>query len=96
MLLSLQRHAEALLDIRVRLARAIGTMEDSTSQEHLWRCLEPLDLALDELLPSLDPHWAVTEYIENRWSPADIPNSPADWTDLEPPSDPADRRSQDW
>ena len=96
-MLPLRLHAEALLDVRVGLAVAIGTMEVSESTERFWVCLDHLDKLLDDLAPLLDDSWAVTEYIENRWSPANVAYSPAEWTDPpeEPPSPPGNT-SRDW
>ncbi len=92
----LRLHAETLLDVRAKLATVIGRMEDSKSKAETWLCLEHLDLALSDLLPHLDPEWKVTEYIENLSTVADVPYSPAEWTD--PPEPPPTRPegSRDW
>ena len=82
------------------MATAIARLEDSKSKEGIWVWLDHLDKVLDDLLPILDPEWAVTEYIENRWSPAGVAYSPAEWTDPKSPSpdedDPPRNTSRDW
>lgn len=62
----------------------------------MWVRLDALDDVLRGLIPDMDPQWGVTEYIANLWSPANIPNSPSEWTD--PPEAPDDKRrtSEDW
>jgi len=93
----LRLHAEALLDERVELAIAVVRPKDPTTKAGYWRRLDELDRALDDLLLDLDPEWGVTEYIRDRWSPADVPYSPAEWTDPPPPPPSGmPKRSQDW
>jgi len=96
---SLREHVEALMEVRVGMAGVVMGLEDSRSKERLWVCLDRLDSILDELAPSLDPEWRITEYVEYRWSPADVAYRPAEWTDPEPPEEPEDpprRTSRDW
>jgi len=47
-------------------------------------------------LLDLDPEWGVTEYIRDRWSPANVPYSPTEWTDPPEPPDDQRRTSRDW
>ncbi len=94
---ALRHHAEALLDVRVAIAKHVIMESDADRKERLWVILDHLDGVLDELYPSLDREWGVTEYIEYRWSPANVAYSPADWTDPpRRPGDPPQRRSRDW
>ncbi|HZM56382.1 MAG TPA: hypothetical protein VFC03_15280 [Acidimicrobiales bacterium] len=76
---SLREHVEALMEVRVGMAGVVMGLEDSRSKERLWVCLDRLDSILDELAPSLDPEWRITEYVEYRWSPADVAYRPAEW-----------------
>jgi hypothetical protein len=92
----LRHHAEALLDVRIGIISTITRVPDSKFKGQAWVGLERLDRVLDDLLPFLDPEWAVTEYIEYRPSPENIPNSPAEWTDAPEPPPPRPRGSRDW
>jgi hypothetical protein len=58
--------------------------------------LDRLDRALDDLLLALDPGWAVTEYIQHRVRPEEVPFSPAEWADPPEPPDGPERTSRDW
>ncbi len=71
-------------------------MPDSKFKGLWWSGLDRLDRLIDDLLPALDPEWAITGYIENRVRPAEVPYSPADWIDPPEPPDDERRTSRDW
>ncbi len=74
----LRHHAEALLDVWVGLVGSIERMPDSKFKVLWWQVLDRLDQVLDDLLPTLDSEWKVTEYIEYRVRPEEAPYSPAE------------------
>jgi hypothetical protein len=92
----LRHSAEALLDDRVEVAVAVVRAKDPATKAGYWRRLDELDRALDDMLLDLDPEWSVTEYIRDRWSPANVPYSPAEWTEPAEPPDDQRRTSRDW
>jgi len=85
----LRHHAEALLDVWVGPGRLYRGCRTPKFKALWWQGLDRLDRTLDELLPTLDPEWAVTEHIQYRVRPEEVPYGPAEWTD--PPEPPPPR-----